>query len=59
MHHRRVMFDGLKENEVTRLRKAFDLVGKWLSAAQEDPAVCDEMKADIAKAFELRGPIDA
>lgn len=28
-----------------------DLVGKWLSAALEDPAVCAEMKADILAWF--------
>ena len=41
--------------QVTALKTACDLVGKWLSAALDDPKVCDEMKADIRKAFELRG----
>lgn len=41
--------------ELAKARKGFDLVGKWLSAAFDDPAVCDEMKADIRQAFELRG----
>jgi len=44
-----------KENDLQELREAFDLVGKWLSAAQDDPKVCDAMKADITKAFEVRG----
>ena len=38
--------------EVERLRAAcFDTVGSWLSAALDDPEVCDEMKADIEAWF--------
>jgi hypothetical protein len=29
------------------MREAADGIGKWLSAALDDPAVCDAMKADI------------
>lgn len=31
---------------------AADTVGKWLSAALDDPHVCAEMKADITKLFD-------
>lgn len=30
----------------------FDAVGKWLSAALDDPSVCKEMKDDINALFE-------
>lgn len=33
------------------LARACDAVGKWLSAAQDDPKVCDDMKSDIATFF--------
>ena len=36
-------------------RKGFDLVAKWLSAALDDPKVCNEMKRDIHTAFQWRG----
>lgn len=48
----------IAEALVQKQARAFDLVGKWLSAALDDPKVCDEMKADIRKAFELRGPVE-
>jgi hypothetical protein len=43
---------------VTCMTKEEDALGKWLSAALDDPNVCDEMKADIrawfdSKTFEL------
>ena len=38
--------------EVKRLRSGMEAVGPWLSAALDDPGVCAEMKADIAKFFE-------
>lgn len=34
-------------NELTRLEVANDMVGRWLSAALDDPKVCEQMKADI------------
>jgi len=34
--------------------EADDRIGKWLSAALEDPQVCEEMKADIRFWFETR-----
>jgi hypothetical protein len=37
--------------EIERLRAANDRVGKWLSAAIDDPGVCQEMKDDIAAWF--------
>ena len=30
------------------------LIGKWLSAAMDDPSVCQDMKDDIATWFRLR-----
>lgn len=35
-----------------------DNVGQWLSAANEDPMVCDEMKADIKVFFETLGRLE-
>lgn len=36
---------------------AADRIGKWLSAALEDPGVCAEMKADINAWFEAGQPV--
>jgi len=33
-----------------------DGIGKWLSAALDDPNVCVEMKADIRRFFEAAAP---
>jgi len=33
-----------------------DGIGKWLSAALDDPNVCAEMKADIRRFFEAAAP---
>lgn len=33
-----------------------DRIGKWLSAALDDPQVCDEMKADIRAWFDSQKP---
>ncbi len=38
------------------LREASLSVGKWMSAALDDPDVCDEMKADINEWFNAFGP---
>ena len=38
--------------EVERLREAEDGIGKWLSAALDDPNVCDAMKMDIRAWFD-------
>ena len=38
-----------------RFRSASLVVGKWLSAALDDPDVCDEMKADIEAWFNAFG----
>jgi hypothetical protein len=35
-----------------RFRLAMLAMGKWLSAALDDPDVCDAMKADIVEWFE-------
>jgi hypothetical protein len=39
--------------------KADDAIGRWLSAALEDPNVCAEMKADINAWFEAKRPGEA
>lgn len=39
-----------------RLGHAGDKLGAWLSAALDDPNVCDEMKADIRAWFEAFDP---
>src|SRR5262245_3440359 len=41
----------LRRQPKQRLLEACDGVGKWLSAALDDPKVCDEMKADINAFF--------
>lgn len=38
--------------EIERLRGARDGLGHWLSAALDDPKVCDEMKIDIRRWME-------
>ena len=38
--------------EKERLREAEDGIGKWLSAALDDPDVCDAMKMDIRAWFD-------
>jgi hypothetical protein len=35
-----------------------DKLGPWLSAALEDPSVCDEMRADISAWFEALAEIE-
>jgi hypothetical protein len=42
--------------EVERLREANERVGSWLSAALEDPGVCQEMKSDIEAWFAALQP---
>jgi len=32
-------------------------IGTWLSAALDDPLVCEEMKADIRAWFEAESPV--
>jgi hypothetical protein len=39
------------------MHPAAEALGAWLSAAQEDPNVCDQMKADIAAWFEAGQPL--
>lgn len=55
-HHNALMY-GRKcselEIKLEKAKEAFDLMGKWLSAALDDPKVCDEMKSDIQKFFEI------
>jgi hypothetical protein len=36
------------------LRKGNEKLGPWMSAALEDPNVCEEMKADIRAWFEAQ-----
>ncbi len=38
-------------HEIGRLREAGEAIGSWLSAALDDPKVCDEMKRDIRRWF--------
>lgn len=38
--------------EIAKLRAANDRLGKWMSAALDDPGVCTEMKADITAWFD-------
>lgn len=44
-------------DEITEFLKASDDVGKWLSAALEDPNVCAEFKADIEVFFTQLEPL--
>ena len=37
-----------------RLQDANKRIAKWLSAALDDPQVCEEMKADIRAWFEVQ-----
>lgn len=39
---------------IKRLRTANDKLGWWMSAALDDPQVCEEMKADIRAWFEVQ-----
>ena len=50
IHHRSANAE--LEREVERLREAEDGIGKWLSAALDDPDVCDAMKMDIRAWFD-------
>ncbi len=43
-------------DEVHRLRKRDELVGKWLSAALDDPSVCHEMQEDVRDWFDAAIP---
>ena len=38
--------------------KDFDGIGKWLSAALEDPNVCEEMKQDIREWFDMFSTVE-
>ena len=42
--------------EKQRLQDGNERIGKWLSAALDDPSVCSEMKADIRTWFEAQKP---
>jgi hypothetical protein len=46
-----------KCQELRKIRTASEKVGAWLSAALEDPKVCDEMKADVNEWFEAVFPV--
>ena len=37
-----------------RMREANEALGSWMSAAMDDPSVCDAMKADIRRWFEAQ-----
>lgn len=41
----------LLEAKIGRLRAANERLGRWMSAALDDPRVCAEMKADIHNWF--------
>jgi len=41
---------------MTTPRELADRLGRWLSAALDDPQVCDEMKADIEAWFDAGQP---
>jgi len=43
-------------DELFKLARACAAVGRWLSAAQDDPKVCAEMKRDIKVFFENYDP---
>ena len=50
-----------KDTEIAKLRATNDRLGKWMSAALDDPGVCAEMKDDITawfNAFEQQGERD-
>lgn len=50
--------DGLVENvNVRRAVMASTNLGKWMSAALDDHAVCDAMKADIQEWFSAGEPV--
>ena len=42
--------------EKHRLQDGNERIGKWLSAALDDPAVCSDMKADIRAWFDGQKP---
>ncbi len=46
---RKVINDLRKKNR--QMHKANTVLGKWMSAALDDPSVCVEMKADIEEWF--------
>ncbi len=41
----------MQSPEVVAMREASKRLGVWMSAALEDPGVCDEMKRDIRSWF--------
>lgn len=43
------------EEEFQKFLAASDTLGRWMSAALDDPKVCKEMKEDIDKWFEAMG----
>ncbi|MBK9496687.1 MAG: hypothetical protein IPO08_19735 [Xanthomonadales bacterium] len=50
--------DGLVDNKaVQRAVMASVSLGAWMSAALDDPAVCDAMKADIQEWFSAGEPV--
>lgn len=42
------------KTKIIELRSVDDRIGFWLSAALDDPNVCEEMKADIRAWFDAR-----
>jgi hypothetical protein len=42
--------------EKHRLQDGNERLGKWMSAALDDPLVCEEMKSDIRAWFEAQEP---
>jgi hypothetical protein len=45
-------------DRVERWRKASAALGSWMSAALDDPKVCDAMKADIREWFSAGEPFE-
>ena len=47
-------YDDRRAEKVLRTPDVNDRLGSWLSAALDDPDVCEEMKADIRAWFEVQ-----
>lgn len=51
--------EGISKMSSAELKAANDRIGKWLSAALDDAAVCQEMKSDIKAWFDAVAKLDA
>jgi hypothetical protein len=58
-YHMKVEFPERFEEERDRKKQADYRIGAWLSAALEDPSVCQSMKDDINEWFECTPKMEA